>query len=125
MNRLLARCEFAPHRILPGAVVIALYAAGAAGAPWPAWARIGLAVSVLALWPGAMLLRFLLTERELEWPERIAYSFALGLFAAQLLAAVAAVGSFDPGVGLWLLPVWGDFHRGYELLLSVVDCYDY
>ncbi len=95
------------HRLAAGACVTALCAAAAAGAALPAPVRITGALLALVLWPGAMLLRFLLADREIEWPGRIAYSFALGLLPAGLLALASYFGRFDAGVGLWALPLLG------------------
>ena len=95
------------RRFALGACVTALLAAVAAGAPLPASVRITSAVLALVLWPGAMLLRFLLADPEIEWPGRIAYAFALGLLPAGLLALGSHFLRFDAGVGLWLLPLLG------------------
>jgi len=94
-------------RLATGACVTALLAASAAGAPMPEPLRMTAAVLALVLWPGAMLLRFFLADREIEWPGRIAYSFGLGLLPAGLLALAAHFGRFDAGVGMWALPLLG------------------
>ncbi|MEP7029048.1 MAG: hypothetical protein ABI960_10670, partial [Candidatus Eisenbacteria bacterium] len=95
------------HRLAAGACATALLAASAAGAALPAPLRISGGLLALVLWPGAMLLRFLLADREIEWPGRIAYSFALGLLPAGVLALLSHFFRFDAGVGLWALPMLG------------------
>jgi hypothetical protein len=90
-----------------GAALTALLAAGAAGAPIPASLRMTFAVLALVAWPGAMLLRQFLVDREGEWPGRVAYSFVLGLLPGGLLALASHAFRFDAGIGLWLLPLLG------------------
>lgn len=101
------RVEFALHRVVPGTVLLAAYAAVAAGAQVPPALALGLAMTTLCLWPGSMLLRFLLVENDLEWPGRLVYSFALGLLLAGIVAFAAHTLSFDFGVAMWILPLVG------------------
>jgi hypothetical protein len=107
LPRLLDRFEPAFVRLGTGAALVAAYAAVVAGAPLPPIVRLGIAVGALSFWPGAMLLRFFLVEREIEAPGRIAKSFALGVGLASAVAWLAHGLGFDPGVGLWLLPLLG------------------
>jgi hypothetical protein len=104
---LLERFEPALVRVGGGAVVVALFAAVVAGAPLPAFVRIAVAVIATTFWPGAMLLRFFLVDREVELPGRVALSFVLGLGLACALAWAAHGFRFDPGVGLVVLPLLG------------------
>src|SRR6185295_3778900 len=97
----------APVRLGLGAGVIALYAACVAGAPLPVGVRLFAVLLALVAWPGAMLVRFFLVDREIEWPGRIAYAFALGLAVACALALAAHFGRFDAAIGLWMLPLLG------------------
>ncbi|MGH7726801.1 MAG: hypothetical protein ACREOU_15350, partial [Candidatus Eiseniibacteriota bacterium] len=107
MNTFLSGLDFARARLIPGAVLIALYALVAAGAPFGDPIRVLIAVLALAFWPGTMLLRFLLVEREIEWPGRTAYGFVLGIGLASAFALTAHVLRFDYGAGTWALPLIG------------------
>jgi hypothetical protein len=107
MRRLLDRFEPSFVRLATGAALVALYAAVVAGAPLPLFVRLAVVVITLSFWPGAMLLRFFLVEREIEMPGRIAKSFVLGLGLACAIAWVAHGFAFDPGVALILLPAIG------------------
>ncbi len=107
MNRLLERFEPGLARCATGATIIAAFAAVVAGAPLPMFLRLAIAVVALSFWPGAMLLRFFLVDREIEAPGRIAGSFVLGLGLACGLAWAAHAFRFDFAIGLWLLPALG------------------
>ena len=65
MNRLLARCEFAPHRILPGAVVIALLPQAIARVRDGIGALTGTSIAIPGMESavfGAILILFILFE---------------------------------------------------------------
>lgn len=107
MNRVLERFEPSLVRCGVGAALIAAYAAVAAGAPLPLLLRLGLVVIATSFWPGAMLLRFFLVDREIEAPGRLAASFVLGLGLACAVAWAAHALGLDYAVALWLLPLFG------------------
>ena len=107
MNRLVERFEPALVRSATGAIVIAAFAAVVAGAPLPMFLRLTIAVVALSFWPGAMLLRFFLVDREIEAPGRVAASFVLGLGLACAVAWAAYAFGFDFAVALWFLPLLG------------------
>lgn len=107
MKRLLDRLDLSGPRLALGASLVAVFAAIAAGAPSPMFVRLTVAVLALSFWPGAMLLRFFLVEREIEAPGRIAKAFVLGLGMACAIAWAAHAFGFDSAVALWFLPLSG------------------
>jgi hypothetical protein len=107
MKRVLERLDPSSARLAFGGALLAAYAAFAAGAPGPPFVRLAVAVLALSFWPGAMLLRFFLVDREIEAPGRIAKSFVLGLGMACAVAWAAHAFRFDPAVALWGLPFAG------------------
>ncbi|MEO6463286.1 MAG: hypothetical protein ABIP29_09440, partial [Candidatus Eisenbacteria bacterium] len=107
MNRLVERFEPALIRVSTGAAIVAAFACVAAGAPLPVFLRLVITVVALSFWPGAMLLRFFLVDREIEAPGRLAASFFLGLGLACAVALAGHALHFDFAVALWILPLFG------------------
>ena len=106
-NALLSRFDPALVRTAAGAAIVAAFAASCAGAPIPPFLRLLVAVVATTFWPGAMLLRFFLVEREVEAPGRFAKSFVLGLGLACATAWAAHAFGFDFAVALVGLPLLG------------------
>src|SRR5262245_36266720 len=107
MRRLLERFEPALVRTTLGAMIVAAFAAVVAGLPLPGFVRLVIVVVATSFWPGSMLLRFFLVDREVEAPGRVAASCVLGLGLASAIAWAAWVFRFDYAVALPILPLLG------------------
>src|SRR5262245_1403194 len=107
MRRLLERFEPALVRTTLGAALVAAFAAVVAGAPLPGFLRLAVVVAATTFWPGAMLLRFFLVDREVEMPGRVAASCVLGLGMASAIAWAAYAFRFDYALALAVLPLLG------------------
>jgi hypothetical protein len=99
-----------PAGLLPAAAALAITAAFAALVAQPAGpapARLALAFAALVLVPGYGAARWLLGQREAEWPERLAAAYGLGLAAQSALALAARLGHADYAFLAWALPALG------------------
>lgn len=88
-------------------VILACFAAMVSAPSGPEPFRALLTLLALVLLPGLGLARFLLAEREAEWPEWLASSMGLGLACHAALALAAQLLGVDPAFELWALPVLG------------------
>ena len=107
MRRVLERFDPGRLRLACGAVAVAALAAVVAGAPLPPFLRLVAVVIATSFWPGAMLLRFFLVDREIEFPGRVAMSFVLGLGLACAVTWAAHAFRFDFAAVLVVLPLLG------------------